>query len=248
MYRSMMLVLIFLHMLGDFYFQPEALVNKKKKALSGVFIHSGIYAGVFLLYSFAAWSWPVFWLLVMASLLHFAIDLLKFFVVQSLPKIKSRYIYSVDQLLHILTLLIIAYILHSNAIRFAGLPILTWVCSHLLIQPYTLLKWICLFAFIIKPANIIIENITSQYRAAIKETKNSNTSISAFIGILERVAIALLMSVNQYTAIVLVITAKSATRYKRMLDDTNYADYYLVGTLLSTLLVIAAYLILFAVL
>lgn len=53
----------------------------------------------------------------------------------------------------------------------------------------------------------------------------------------------LLLGIGQYTAIALVLTAKSIARYD-MLKDKQFAEYYLLGTLLSTLIVLSAFLVL----
>ncbi|WP_207719860.1 hypothetical protein [Clostridium algidicarnis] len=67
----------------------------------------------------------------------------------------------------------------------------------------------------------------------------------ALIGILERCIILLLLSVGQYSAIGFVLTAKSIARYNKIADDPKFSEYYLLGTLLSTMLVIVAYLLVF---
>ena len=69
----------------------------------------------------------------------------------------------------------------------------------------------------------------------------------AVIGILERIIIAVLLFAGQYAAIGLVLTAKSVARYEK-LKDKEFAETYLLGTLLSTLLVVGAYLVLFKLL
>jgi len=56
----------------------------------------------------------------------------------------------------------------------------------------------------------------------------------SLIGILERALVLTFVLINQYTAIGLVLTAKTIARYKE-LDDRKFAEYYLVGTLTSTL-------------
>ncbi|MCX6640429.1 MAG: hypothetical protein NTW14_08120 [bacterium] len=56
----------------------------------------------------------------------------------------------------------------------------------------------------------------------------------AIIGILERALVLTFVLINQYTAIGLVLTAKTIARYKE-LDDRQFAEYYLVGTLTSVL-------------
>ena len=57
------------------------------------------------------------------------------------------------------------------------------------------------------------------------------------IGILERSLIYFLIIFNQVTAIAIIIALKSIARFKGM-DDKNFAEYFLIGSLLS--LVVAA--------
>lgn len=52
------------------------------------------------------------------------------------------------------------------------------------------------------------------------------------IGKLERVIVTILVLLNQYAAIGFVLTAKSIARFKQ-LEDKNFAEKYLVGTLAS---------------
>ncbi len=57
------------------------------------------------------------------------------------------------------------------------------------------------------------------------------------IGILERLIIFFFVIVGQFAAVGFVIAAKSIVRY-RELEDRNFAEYVLIGTLLSSLLAI----------
>ena len=41
-------------------------------------------------------------------------------------------------------------------------------------------------------------------------------------------------SMNQYAAMGLVLTAKSIARYDKITKDEKFAEYYLLGTLIST--------------
>ena len=52
------------------------------------------------------------------------------------------------------------------------------------------------------------------------------------IGILERVTLFVLVFTGQYSAMGFVLAAKAMARFKT-LDDRDFAEYFLVGTLLS---------------
>ena len=42
-----------------------------------------------------------------------------------------------------------------------------------------------------------------------------------------------------------LFTAKSIARYKKIADDPEFSEYYLLGTLLSAMLVIGTYMVIF---
>ncbi|MBT2214938.1 DUF3307 domain-containing protein [Virgibacillus dakarensis] len=56
-----------------------------------------------------------------------------------------------------------------------------------------------------------------------------------WIGYIERLLVILLTAISAYQAIALIIAAKSIARFKQ-LDDRNWAEYFLLGTLSSILL------------
>lgn len=77
-----------------------------------------------------------------------------------------------------------------------------------------------------------------QPRAAVVDSKEYNAG--RFIGILERILIFFLVLVDQFTAIAFILAAKGFTRFKD-LDEREFAEYVLIGTLLSaTAAVLAA--------
>ncbi len=62
------------------------------------------------------------------------------------------------------------------------------------------------------------------------------------IGIIERIMFFFFVITGNYTSIAFVLTAKGITRYKA-LNDKNFAEYVLIGTLLSSsLAIVGAYL------
>ena len=61
---------------------------------------------------------------------------------------------------------------------------------------------------------------------------NLGNNAGSIIGKLERIITAILLLGNQYSVIGLVLTAKSIARFKQ-LEDKDFAEKYLIGTLLS---------------
>jgi hypothetical protein len=89
---------------------------------------------------------------------------------------------------------------------------------------------------------VTVKRLTARYRPEDdgKDVRNAG----AWIGALERLLILLLMSVGQYAAIGLVLTAKSVARYNKIAESKQFAEYYLLGTLLSALFAVGSYLLL----
>lgn len=58
------------------------------------------------------------------------------------------------------------------------------------------------------------------------------------IGTVERLVMLFLLSKDQFAALGFVLTAKSIARYDKITKDEKFAEYYLMGTLMSALCVI----------
>ncbi len=72
-----------------------------------------------------------------------------------------------------------------------------------------------------------------------KEPDKSELNAGRIIGMLERLIIFFFVTIGQFAAVGFVIAAKSIVRYKE-LEDRNFAEYVLIGTLLSSLIAILA--------
>lgn len=68
------------------------------------------------------------------------------------------------------------------------------------------------------------------------------------VGTLERWLLTTLVVIGQFGLIGLVLTAKSVARYRKISDDPVFAEYYLLGTMYSTLMAVIAGLTLKAIL
>ena len=80
----------------------------------------------------------------------------------------------------------------------------------------------------------------SKVLSSLKEpstNEEGDVRAGALIGILERLIVFVLGIMGQFGAIGFVIAAKSLARYKQ-LEDKSFAEKYIVGTLLSSLIAI----------
>lgn len=67
-----------------------------------------------------------------------------------------------------------------------------------------------------------------------------DTSAGKYIGILERMLIMILAAFDALTAIGFVFAAKSLARFNAISEDRRFAEYYIIGTLLSFFLALVA--------
>ena len=75
------------------------------------------------------------------------------------------------------------------------------------------------------------------YKPIDKKEKNTIRA-GRMIGTFERIIMLFFLSIQQYSSIGLVLTAKSIARYNKISEDQIFAEYYLLGTLLSTICVL----------
>lgn len=71
-----------------------------------------------------------------------------------------------------------------------------------------------------------------QYQKYNNESENSR---GKYIGILERLLITIFIVQNLFQGLALLIAMKTLTRFKQF-EDKNFAEYYLIGTLLSLII------------
>ncbi|WP_430790672.1 DUF3307 domain-containing protein [Virgibacillus flavescens] len=76
------------------------------------------------------------------------------------------------------------------------------------------------------------------YTLQLQYQKYNNTSKNSrgkYIGIFERILIAVFIVINQYSGLALLIAMKTLARFKQF-EDKDFAEYYLIGTLLSLIM------------
>lgn len=229
-------IFILLHTLGDFYLQTDGLSENKNLQYRYVALHGLIYAAVFFAGSGFVWSAPIGAAALALSLLHIAIDSAKYICIKSRGEFSAG-LYVIDQLLHVVSIAAVAAVFVLSGAKVTLLPAAQSILAMVTNRYGAVLGGACIALLICKPANITIKKILLKYRPDALE-ENTRKNVGAWIGTLERMIIALLLSVHQYSAIGLVLTAKSVARYDKISKDPAFAEYYLLGTLLSTLFVI----------
>jgi len=113
---------------------------------------------------------------------------------------------------------------------------------------------ILIFMLILKPTSVLIElclqkqtdlALTLNKEDLVSKKDINNTELTDYgnlIGYLERTLIVLLVIANLWSSVAIVIAAKSIARFKQ-LEDKEFAQKYLIGTLLSLSITLAFLLI-----
>lgn len=151
----------------------------------------------------------------------------------------------IDQLLHILVIVGFVVIIYSDD-KCKGIPwgsakdtLLIFYYNYLNFKPHDFIRLIFASLLILRPANIIIKELNphplSDFSSAF-----SVKPAGRYIGTLERIIVFVFVIVQQYSAIGFVFAAKTLTRFNKISEDQDFAEYYLIGTLLSLLIALAA--------
>ena len=225
-------ILISVHLLADFLFQTSAYSEKKRKI---------IYFIVFEIILLAILEFKKGILLgIIISVFHFLIN----YIVNKLEKrFRKRRLkllfFSINQLIHFVILTGIYYIFNlENSVS----------NLYLKLEGYenfkTIILYISVFSIIFEPASLFIRKLFTSISPKTYPKENlEELKAGNIIGKLERIIIAILLLNNQFGVIGFVLTAKSIARFKQM-ENRDFAEKYLIGTLTSFLIVLISVLIL----
>lgn len=212
--------LLLAHLLGDFLLQPNSWVldkESKKQKSKYLYIHTflnGILAWLFV------GEMAFGWFALALALSHGFIDFLK---LQFQNKKTKRNWFVVDQILHLITIAIIASLYKNLSLDFTVFNNQLWILATGIV-------------FLTKPTSIIIKNTISIWTP---ESKNKNDdsleNAGNYIGIFERLFIFCFILTGHFEAIGFLLAAKSIFRFGDLKEakDRKLTEYVLIGTLLS---------------
>ena len=234
-------ILISVHLLADFLFQSSAVIERKRQERKFLFLHCFIYFIVFEILFFTLFQCKkVFLLGLIISILHFLINFIKNKLEKRFPQRRLQLLFFLlDQLIHLIMIIGIYYIFNLENLTNN---------FYIKLQGYenfkTIIFYILIFSIILDPASVFIRKLFTLIspktypKTNLKELKAGN-----IIGKLERIIIAILLLNNQFGVMGFVLTAKSIARFKQM-ENKDFAEKYLIGTLTSFLIALISVLIL----
>lgn len=220
---SFLIYLIFSHIVSDFVLQSDRCINDKESHKSKsklLYIHAlivGILAGII---STPFFDLNIAFLIGLAFFLsHLIIDLIKVHFKNTLKSL------IVDQLAHFAIIMAIWLLVFPIALSPNVSNFKIWLSSSIVICIIVVLSgYIVLF----RPSSIFISKLVESWKLEIDDSE-SLANAGKHIGYVERLLIFTLVLLHQYTAIGLLVTAKSILR----LSERKISEYILFGTLLS---------------
>ncbi|WP_044270919.1 DUF3307 domain-containing protein [Bacteroides timonensis] len=214
---KLFLLLLILHIIGDFYLQSQQMCdNKRKKGIRSkeLYTHILIISLLFIPVAICHGAFKWFILIVLS---HTAIDIFKSYLEKKYPRWVLHYFFG-DQLLH-------WSVLAFCAVKISPLS-----------QPFPLNEELILlilgFLLLFKPTNILITLVLRQFNVTPR-TEKTLPSAGHLIGNMERILTFILILLNQYSAVGFLIAAKGLLRLRDNKQTTISTEYVLCGTLLS---------------
>ena len=240
-YREILIIFLIAHILSDFYFQSESMARKKDKNFKYVIIHSIIYGLVTLIIVkliCTNFENRYLWIIIFS---HFLVDALKYILKKNkFIREDQKNIFIIDQVIHVAILMIVSYFIMKSGKSYKYNVMVLDILNIIEISIQSIIVLIVQILLVHKPVNIFIVNIMQSYKPIDKENSNTENTIKSgrMIGTIERIIMLFFLLIKQYSSVGLVLTAKSIARYNKISENKEFAEYYLLGTLLSTICVL----------
>lgn len=219
----LMTKMILAHFIGDFYLQPTSWVQdkeqKKHKSIY-LYLHSTIHG---LLVWVLLWEWNDWTIGLALAVVHFVIDLQKLIFQKANTK---RIWFFIDQMLHILSILVIANVYQNGYIS---------IDISQLLQSKNIV-FVTGYVILTLPMSIIIQKMLMPWSDLIGEDDDDSLlNAGKYIGILERSFVFVFILANRWEAVGFLLAAKSVFRFGDLKEskDRKLTEYILLGTLLS---------------
>ncbi|HUO35711.1 MAG TPA: DUF3307 domain-containing protein [Candidatus Acidoferrum sp.] len=234
--------LIFLlgHLAGDFLLQTHELVQRKKEGSLAAYLRHGVihalataaFAGLFASAYLRA---PKFYAVLMALLaVHLAIDWGKIHFTANGALRDNLSTFLGDQALHVLTIAVAAFF-------YAGESFSEIARTLFALQSHRtdVLSVLGVYIAVVFAGGYAIRYLTRPMLASlpqlVEETREELRNAGMYIGWLERLLVLTAVILRSPATVGLVLTAKSIVRYPEI-KSGRFAEYFLIGTLLSILL------------
>jgi hypothetical protein len=235
-FPKLVLTIVLAHLLGDFPLQTSKMAQRKGRNNRAYFAHGAIhflvltlciavFVGLPLLASLWFWILAAFYIVV-----HLGIDRAKQGLVRTGKLADSASVFIADQLLHVCTLILLAWLLTRPAWSSLRLQF-SW-------SPATgerVLEAAIVYVSVVFGGGYLIRYLTRRLTDGIENPEDTPEQVEnagMYIGWLERFLIVTAILVQSPSMVGLILAGKSIARFPE-LKAQRFAEYFLIGTLLS---------------
>lgn len=242
-YFQVFLALLLAHLLGDFPLQTARMVRGKIEFRIAAFLHHSL---VHLAVSAAALAvfitplvlWHTATLTALAALIagHLLLDFGKSAAIRRWPECDGALLYVADQLLHVILVALASFIVVQSYPPVAAL-LDFWSTAR-----DTVLVYLVVVAATVFPAGYLIRYLLQPLSRQLAASRNLEdqhyesleglSNAGLYLGWLERGLLVIAFAIGSFTAVGLIIGAKSVARFPEF-KSRAFAEYFLIGTLIS---------------
>ncbi len=233
---KLIIILVTAHIITDYAIQtPNMVRNKMNKKVWSYIKHVLVYFITALFLSINWFSWQLVVAVSIQTILHGIIDYFKIDVELKNPVYKFE-IDVLDIFLHFIVIWL-TIIIFRPGYMYLEFPFNLNISVSISIY--------CKLCIYVSSIIFLLNGGTYLVRAILQKVKNEKEieekiekdNTGKLIGNIERLLLFILILFNNLVAIGFVITTKSIARFEEM-KKKNFSEYYLIGTLSSTLIAI----------
>jgi hypothetical protein len=234
-FTKLFLTVLLAHLLGDFPLQSSSMVRGKCQGVRAYVAHGSVHLLVLvlcvaafislqLLASFWFWIWASFYIAA-----HLGIDRAKQGLVSTAKLRDSASVFVVDQVLHVCTIFALSWLLIQPS--WASLKSqFSWSAA----TGERVLEAGIVYVAVVFAGGYLIRYLTRNLAAGVEkpgETAEEVKNAGMYIGWLERFLVVTAILVQSPSMVGLILTGKSIARFPELKE--RFAEYFLIGTLLS---------------
>ena len=243
---KLFLTVLLAHLLADFPLQSSSMVRAKRQGIRAYIAHGAVHllalalcVAVFISLALLTSVW--FWLVVCLYVaVHLGIDRAKQGLVSRATLADSAWVFLLDQVVHVSTIVALAWFLTRPSWE-----LFKSQCSWSTATGERVLEAGIVYVGVIFAGGYLIRYLTDNLTAGIKrpgETAEQVENAGMYIGWLERFLVVTAILLQSPSMVGLILTGKSIARFPELKE--RFAEYFLIGTLLSIGLAVVGGLIL----
>jgi len=235
---DIILLSVLAHVTADVIFQSEnMLVQKRENKLNSYLKHGIIVFLIMLLFLHYYNLEQIIKFSVIITIIHLLIDWLKNNISLKRSSWDKLWISIADQLIHIFAIIFIYSRYHFYVNKNSFVPAAAFLNNHPVISVNIIVVIAISYIYTLFGGALVVRMVLDCINV-----KPSNEEVvqntGKYIGIVERAIILTLTLNNALSAVGFVIAAKSIARFSE-LNNRAFAEYYLIGTLVSVLIAVS---------